>query len=240
MNGKPSDGGSGMTTDCPLCGGAGFVSHRVPFDHSDFGQAFPCSCQRGRLKALAIEASGLPPKTEEMRLETLKPRRELKGLSAAVRAARLLLGQKLCFLTLVGERGVGKTHIGVGIARGWLDQDRQCRYAQVSRLLERLKHTYDFTPEQAFELHEPTFDRLFSDYCDTPLLILDDLGVEKATPWADEKLDTLVDHRYIRRLPTVVTTNLLLPQLPARIADRLDDHRLGQVRVLTGPSYRSA
>ena len=229
-----------MTIDCALCGGAGFVRHPVPFGHPDFGQAFPCSCQRERLKALAIEASGLPPNTEGMRLETLKPRRELKGLSAAGRAARLLLEQKLCFLTLVGEKGVGKTHIGVGIARGWLDQDRQCLYAQVSRLLERLKHTYDFTPEQAFELHEPTFDRLFSRYCDTPLLILDDLGVEKPTEWAAEKLDTLVDHRYIRHLPTVVTTNILLPQLPGRIADRLDDGRLGQVILLTGPSYRTA
>ena len=29
---------------CPLCGGAGFVRRDVPFDHPDFGRAFPCRC----------------------------------------------------------------------------------------------------------------------------------------------------------------------------------------------------
>jgi hypothetical protein len=70
------------------------------------------------------------------------------------------------------------------------------------------------------------------------LLILDDLGTEKLTDWAAEKLDTLIDHRYIKGLPLVVTTNVPAAQLSPRIASRLQDRRLGRVVTLSGPDYR--
>ena len=192
-------------------------------------------------RAQVVRVSGLPLETREtMRLSTLKPRRGVKGLPAALEGARAFLCQKLAWLTLCGTLGLGKTHIAVAIGWEWLEQGRVCRYAQVGRLLERLRRTYDFTSEQAFELREPRFETVFGWYCDTPLLILDDLGTEKLTDWAAEKLDTLVDHRYIRGLPLVVSTNLLLSELPPRIADRLQDRRLGRVVTLSGPSYRTA
>ena len=75
-------------------------------------------------------------------------------------------------------------------------------------------------------------------YLDAPLLILDDLGTEKLTDWAAEKLDTLIDHRYIKGLPLVVTTNVPAAQLSPRIASRLQDRRLGRVVTLSGPDYR--
>ena len=39
----------------------------------------------------------------------------------------------------------------------------------------------------------------------SPLLVLDDLGVHSATPWAQEKLFQVVNHRHNNNLPTVVT-----------------------------------
>ena len=38
------------------------------------------------------------------------------------------------------------------------------------------------------------------------LLVLDDLGTESASPWAQEKLYQLFNYRYNARLPTVITT----------------------------------
>ena len=37
------------------------------------------------------------------------------------------------------------------------------------------------------------------------LLILDDLGAHSSTPWAQEKLFQIFNHRYNARLPTVIT-----------------------------------
>ena len=52
------------------------------------------------------------------------------------------------------------------------------------------------------------YDELFEKVCNAPLLILDDLGVQASTPWAKEKLDQLLNHRYIHELPTVITTSI--------------------------------
>ena len=38
----------GRREPCSICNGAGWVSKRVPVDHPDFGEAFPCRCQQQR------------------------------------------------------------------------------------------------------------------------------------------------------------------------------------------------
>jgi len=60
------------------------------------------------------------------------------------------------------------------------------------------------------------------------LLILDDVGSERATEYAREQLYTLVNERYLRQLPMVITTNLTLNELKnpsdegyCRIFDRI-------------------
>ena len=45
------------------------------------------------------------------------------------------------------------------------------------------------------------------------LLVLDDLGLECMTTWAEKYLHTLIDYRYRHQLPMVVTTNLKLKAL---------------------------
>ena len=40
----------------------------------------------------------------------------------------------------------------------------------------------------------------------TEILVLDDLGTESATPWAQEKLFQIINYRYNFQFPTVFTT----------------------------------
>jgi DNA replication protein DnaC len=68
--------------------------------------------------------------------------------------------------------------------------------------------------------------------CNTPLLILDDLGVQNSTPWAKEKLDQLLNHRYIHELPTVITMSTSLSELDERIRTRLSNPRLSRIYVI--------
>ena len=60
------------------------------------------------------------------------------------------------------------------------------------------------------------------------LLILDDFGVERRTPYAREQVYEIVNRRYLSGRPMVVTTNLTLEEL--KNADR-DDSRIND-RVL--------
>ena len=74
-----------------------------------------------------------------------------------------------------------------------------------------------------------------------PLLILDDLGAESSTAWADEKLYQIVVHRHELRLPTVITSTFSLDELEEtkpRIASRLTDSLVVDWQPITAPNYR--
>ena len=69
--------------------------------------------------------------------------------------------------------------------------------------------------------------------------MLDDLGTEAAKDWAEEKVDRIIDWRYINRLPLVVTTNVRGDALAPRIASRLADRSCSSVIQLVATDYRT-
>ncbi|MBK8033735.1 MAG: ATP-binding protein [Chloroflexi bacterium] len=71
------------------------------------------------------------------------------------------------------------------------------------------------------------------------MLILDDLGVESPSEWAGEKLFQLLNHRYVYRLPTVVTTNADIETVDPRLAIRLADNKLVQHVRIKAPDFRT-
>lgn len=50
-----------------------------------------------------------------------------------------------------------------------------------------------------------------------PLLVIDDIGSEKPTEWARERLTQLIGHRYDNELTTLISSNLTLPELKEHI-----------------------
>ena len=94
----------------------------------------------------------------------------------------------------------------------------------------------------AFSPNSPvTFDARFHELKSARLLILDNLGVEAATPWAKAKLFQLFDYRYVLRLPTVVTTIHNLEEIekyvdPGLVA-RMRDKRISRFMAILAPAY---
>ncbi|MCD4686616.1 MAG: ATP-binding protein, partial [Anaerolineae bacterium] len=127
--------------------------------------------------------------------------------------------------------GSGKTHLAVAIAQHRLALGEQVVFMTVPDLLDHLRATYAPSSEVAY-------DELFDRLRNAPLLVLDDLGTESPTPWAQEKLFQLINHRYQQRLPMVITTNVNLAQLDPRIRSRLMDHVLTQHINMTLPDFR--
>ena len=62
-----------------------------------------------------------------------------------------------------------------------------------------------------------------------PVLVLDDLGGQSSTPWAQEKLSQIINHRFNARLPTVITNCGPLHKLDERLQTRLTDPSLSRV-----------
>jgi len=232
-DGEPRDNEE-LSPECPRCHGAGWL-----YD-ADRHITIPCECL---VAASAIrhqerlrEWSNLPQGTEDLTFTNFK--RKGPSIQNALTTAKAFADGKLeaRWLIMQGERGLGKTHLAIAIVRHRLtagDPVNWGKYVHAPELLDDLRSTFG---EETRENYQTVFSR----YKDVPLLVLDDLGVEKWSPWVEEKLDQLFDWRWLRRLETVVTTNCKLTEFPGRIQDRLDDRRPGRstVCVLTGKSYR--
>ena len=69
-------------------------------------------------------------------------------------------------------------------------------------------------------------------------MILDDFGTHNTTNWAQEKFFQILNHRYINKLPLVLTTNLALDEIDARIRSRLQDEKFVNHILIQAPDYR--
>lgn len=113
-------------------------------------------------------------------------------------------------LLLFGNVGTGKTFTAACIANALLDQGFPVVMTSLVKLIDG------------------GADELCSRMSAIDLLILDDLGAERSTDYALEKVYNVVDSRYRAGLPVIYTTNLTLEELKhpadirlARIYDRV-------------------
>lgn len=234
--GAASLGSQERPEPCPRCQGAGWVSKRVPVGHPDFGQAFPCQCQRGR--------------DPESRLAALRRYSNLGALGRITFAAtnsqgclpdpasRQLFAQALeesikfaenpsGWLVFTGPTGSGKTHLAAAIANRCIEREQTVFFMVVADLLDHLRATY--SPDS-----EVTYDELFDQVRNVPVLVLDDLTTLSATPWAQEKLYQVFNHRINAALPTVITVRGPLDRLDEGLRARLENVQsvAGGCRVL--------
>ncbi len=157
--------------------------------------------------------------------------RQRGTLDAALRAARSFAGNpEGLWLALGGATGVGKTHLAAAIINERRAQGHTAFFAFVPELLDYLRYT--FAPSSSI-----TYDELFESVKNTPLLVLDDLGAQSTTPWAQEKLYQLLVYRHNARLPTVITVQKS-PLLDDAIASRLADMRFVVPLLIEAPDFR--
>jgi len=216
---------------CARCRDQGWLSYDVPVDHPDFGKLFPCECKRQELEAgrqARLERySNLGPLTHltfDTLIETGRssdPKSQklfANALAASISYAQNTGG----WLVLTGSSGCGKTHLAAAIANRRIADGQPALFIVVPDLLDHLRST--FSPNS-----EISYDDLFDQILNAPLLILDDLGTQSSTPWAQEKLFQIINHRFNAKLPTIFTTNLSPAELPERLRTRLTDETLSQV-----------
>ena len=156
-------------------------------------------------------------------------------LQAAYTAASTFASRPEGWLLITGGFGSGKTHLAVAVVERCIQTGPPALFTFVPDLLDHLRGTY--SPNSPVQ-----YDQLFEQVKSTPLLILDDLGAETSTPWAQEKLYQIVVHRNNARLPTVITTYLSMDEIEdaqPRLASRLMDITLVNWVPIGTPDYRN-
>lgn len=110
-------------------------------------------------------------------------------------------------LLIFGPVGGGKTGIAWGIVRRLIECEIEARFVNFPELLDNMR--------ESFAHQRPTYEAMNAG--SISVLAVDDVGAERATPWAVEQLLLLVDRRRQRLLPTIFTSNYE----PDELADRL-------------------
>jgi len=136
---------------------------------------------------------------------------------------------------LLGRPGRGKTHLAIAIAYRAIQNGYEARFETAVALLGRLHKA-----QAAGRL-----DEVLAEYVDPEVLVIDELGYLTYGPDAANFLFPLVDQRYLKRRPILITSNkdpgdwgkvLHDPDLAEAIVDRLLER--GEVIRLSGKSYR--
>lgn len=115
-------------------------------------------------------------------------------------------------LYLSGGFGTGKTHLAAAICHEVIKQGYQPIFGTMITLLERIKATYNSGAAEKTEW------QIIDHYINCDLLIIDDLGKERPTGWALEKLYGIINARYEDCRPIVITANYGINQIEKRLA----------------------
>jgi DNA replication protein DnaC len=229
--------------NCLHCGGVGYVRYDVPVGHEKFGKLESCVCRakdvaesaRNRLFAM----SNLD-RLSHLRFENFKAsgnekakfmsQQEKENLQAAFDICEKFAQMHTGWILLEGGYGCGKTHLAAAIANDAVEKGTPTLFITVPDLLDSLRFAYNDP--------ETTFEQRFEEIRSAELLILDDFGTQNATAWAQEKLFQIINFRYINKLATVITTNLMLDEIEGRIRSRLQDDDFVKYVKITAPDYR--
>ena len=183
-----------------------------------------------RLRGLSL----IEPRLMNARLNTFKVNKDNEKAFSIVR--RYIdnfdtMYQNSQGVMFYGSVGTGKSYAAAVIANELIDRGIPVVMTSFVKILQQLRD---------FKVDEEEYTRRI---ISAKVLILDDLGTERDTGYAIEKIYSIVDGRYLSKKPLIVTTNLSLADMK-----QCDDVRYKRVydRVfemcypvqLTGSSWR--
>lgn len=99
-------------------------------------------------------------------------------------------------LVLMGNCGTGKTHLVASITNVLIDRGIEVLYGTYADHLNRIKAEFGKGGNYLEQMQT------------CPLLVVDDYGKEKEGEWTDEIWYSVINARYERMLPIIITTNL--------------------------------
>lgn len=119
-------------------------------------------------------------------------------------------------LLLLGGVGTGKTHLANAIANKVIrEQGKTVLYSTVGNILRFIRSTFNGSETSELEAYQ-----VFSD---PDLLIIDEIGVQKASEFELMALFDIINDRYENMVPTIIISNHGVDELSNYLGDRVVD-----------------
>lgn len=115
-------------------------------------------------------------------------------------------------ILMYGNVGTGKTFASNCIANYLMEHGRTVLVMNLGLYLNKLQREWAEAEKDVLNYVET---------CD--LLVIDDFGVEKTSPFVLEKTFTLIDKRYRTSKPMIITTNLDMQEIENKFGSRISD-----------------
>ncbi len=136
-------------------------------------------------------------------------------------------------LFLTGSTGSGKTHLAISLMFEWCAESLSANedgaiyhgkgrplFVPAPELLLEIKETWD-KGDRGKERGAATEKEILDRCSNSPLLVIDDLGAEKASEWSRGVFYLLVDRFYRNGKQVIVTSNVDLAGLSRTLDDRV-------------------
>ncbi len=209
----------GCSRHCSLCRDSGRLFSKDAA-HREFVRI--CECEQRRQRVRLYNEAGVPAKFFDARLrDEQKDRHNADAYNTFVLHAKDY-SRNDRGLVLMGAPGTGKTHlVAAFIYELIFRHGMPTLFQDFFDLLSRLRSGYSRDePEEA----------LIAPLIQVDVLVVDELGKGRNTPWEQTILDTIISHRYNDRKTTVFTTNFTESRRTTlaervRSKDRMDEER---------------
>ena len=227
-----------MTYDCPDCRDTGFVN----------GER--CHCFVRMAVDLLYHQSHLAGKLEKENFDTLSTewysKESADGKASDFDRMQRIIARCKAFtqhfdteggnILFYGPTGTGKTFLTNCIAKALMDSCHSVVYFSAIELFEEFERI-------AFNKdNDEDEDRLYQFVLDSDLLIIDDLGTERANAFTIGKLFYTINERSLRKKSTIISMNMDLNLLADRYTERIASRILSDYEImpLTGTDIRIA
>ena len=207
---------SSVAPKCDMCFGNEYIRNKE-------GRFEPCVClqakQAARMTATLVARSGITDQQAQKTLDSYDVAIQStpagrEQAQKALSAARAFLAGRIRWLVMIGDAGIGKSHLGIAITNVLIAERKLVRYCNFFDWYDELS-LMDFPGKVAAE----------RELAMEPYVVIDEItGQDDARPARLETLRKLLVRRADRNLPTVILSNLPFSDFAGPLAARFTEY----------------